>query len=119
LDAFCHWAEASKGEETEFAAAVALRIVADVTERLDRELAGFGIGHLHLGVRRGGQWDCHNQRRARKEGSYANRAHSHLGHEAYGREQIAVFDKAVQQQVRTDPICRLLMTVPGIARCPR
>ena len=30
------------------------------------------------------------------------------------REQIAVFDKAVQQQVRTDPICRLLMTVPGI-----
>jgi transposase len=36
------------------------------------------------------------------------------------REQIAVFDKAVQQQVRTDPICRLLMTVPGAsARCPR
>src|SRR5215831_17564739 len=30
------------------------------------------------------------------------------------REQIAVFDKAVQQQVRMDPICRLLMTVPGI-----
>jgi transposase len=30
------------------------------------------------------------------------------------REQIAVFDKAVRQQVRTDPICRLLMTVPGI-----
>ena len=30
------------------------------------------------------------------------------------REQIAVFDKAVQQQVRADPICRLLMTVPGI-----
>jgi len=30
------------------------------------------------------------------------------------REQIAVFDKAVQQQVRVDPICRLLMTVPGI-----
>jgi transposase len=30
------------------------------------------------------------------------------------REQIAVFDKAVQHQVRTDPICRLLMTVPGI-----
>jgi transposase len=28
------------------------------------------------------------------------------------REQIAVFDKAVQQQVRVDPICRLLMTVP-------
>jgi transposase len=26
------------------------------------------------------------------------------------REQIAVFDKAVKQQVRTDPICRLLMT---------
>ena len=30
------------------------------------------------------------------------------------REQIAVFDKAVQQRVRADPICRLLMTVPGI-----
>ena len=30
------------------------------------------------------------------------------------REQIAVFDKTVKQQVRTDPICRLLMTVPGI-----
>jgi transposase len=30
------------------------------------------------------------------------------------REQIAVFDKAVLQQVRTDPVCRLLMTVPGI-----
>jgi transposase len=30
------------------------------------------------------------------------------------REQIAVFDKAVRQRVRTDPICRLLMTVPGI-----
>ena len=30
------------------------------------------------------------------------------------REQIAVFDKAVLQQVRADPICRLLMTVPGI-----
>ena len=30
------------------------------------------------------------------------------------REQIAVFDK-VLQQVRADPICRLLMTVPGIA----
>jgi hypothetical protein len=29
-------------------------------------------------------------------------------------EQIAVFDKAVQQQVGVDPICRLLMTVPGI-----
>src|SRR5260221_10233508 len=29
------------------------------------------------------------------------------------REQIAVFDKAVQQRVRADPICRLLMTVPG------
>ncbi|MCL6508880.1 MAG: IS110 family transposase, partial [Bryobacteraceae bacterium] len=29
-------------------------------------------------------------------------------------EQIATFDKAVQQQVRADPICRLLMTVPGI-----
>jgi transposase len=31
------------------------------------------------------------------------------------REQIAVFDKAVLQQVRVDPVCRLLMTVPGIA----
>ena len=30
------------------------------------------------------------------------------------REQIAVFDKAVLQQVRADSICRLLMTVPGI-----
>jgi transposase len=30
------------------------------------------------------------------------------------REQIAVFDKAVQRQVKADPICRLLMTVPGI-----
>jgi transposase len=30
------------------------------------------------------------------------------------RDQIVVFDKAVRQQVRTDPICRLLMTVPGI-----
>jgi transposase len=30
------------------------------------------------------------------------------------REQIAVFDKAVQRQVRADPVCRLLMTVPGI-----
>ena len=30
------------------------------------------------------------------------------------REQIAVFDKAVRRQVRIDPICRLLMTVPGI-----
>jgi len=28
--------------------------------------------------------------------------------------QITTFDKAVQQQVRADPICRLLMTVPGI-----
>jgi transposase len=27
---------------------------------------------------------------------------------------IAVFDKAVRQRVRADPICRLLMTVPGI-----
>lgn len=30
------------------------------------------------------------------------------------REQITVFDKAVRQQVGADPICRLLMTVPGI-----
>jgi len=30
------------------------------------------------------------------------------------REQIAVFDKAVRTQVGADPICRLLMTVPGI-----
>lgn len=30
------------------------------------------------------------------------------------REQIAVFDKAVRKQVGADPICRLLMTVPGI-----
>ncbi len=30
------------------------------------------------------------------------------------REQIAVFDKAVLQQVRADPVCRLLMTVAGI-----
>jgi hypothetical protein len=30
------------------------------------------------------------------------------------REQIAMFDKVVLQQVRADPICRLLMTVPGI-----
>jgi transposase len=30
------------------------------------------------------------------------------------REKVAVFDKVVQQQVRADPICRLLMTVPGI-----
>jgi transposase len=30
------------------------------------------------------------------------------------REQIAVFDKAVLQRVRADPVCRLLMTVPGI-----
>ena len=30
------------------------------------------------------------------------------------REQIAVFDRAVLQQVRADPVCRLLMTVPGI-----
>ena len=30
------------------------------------------------------------------------------------REQIAVFDKAVRRQVGIDPICRLLMTVPGI-----
>jgi transposase len=30
------------------------------------------------------------------------------------REQIAVFDKAVRGQVGADPICRLLMTVPGI-----
>jgi transposase len=29
-------------------------------------------------------------------------------------DQIATFDKAVQRQVRADPICRLLMTVPGI-----
>jgi transposase len=28
--------------------------------------------------------------------------------------QIAAFDKAVQQRVRADPTCRLLMTVPGI-----
>ena len=30
------------------------------------------------------------------------------------REQIAVFDKAVLQQVKADPVCRLLMSVPGI-----
>src|SRR3954451_11024767 len=30
------------------------------------------------------------------------------------REQIAVFDKAVLQQVRADAVCRLLMTLPGI-----
>src|SRR3954453_24049142 len=30
------------------------------------------------------------------------------------REQIAAFDKAVLQQVRADPVCRLLMTVRGI-----
>ncbi len=29
-------------------------------------------------------------------------------------KQITTFDKAVQRQVRADPICRLLMTVPGI-----
>lgn len=28
--------------------------------------------------------------------------------------QISTFDKAVQRQVRADPVCRLLMTVPGI-----
>jgi transposase len=30
------------------------------------------------------------------------------------REQIAVFDKAVRARVRADPVCRLLMGVPGI-----
>ncbi len=30
------------------------------------------------------------------------------------RVQIAIFDKAVQQRVRADATCRLLMTVPGI-----
>lgn len=30
------------------------------------------------------------------------------------REQIGVFDKAVQRRVKADPICRLLMSVPGI-----
>jgi len=30
------------------------------------------------------------------------------------REQIAVFDKAVRASVRADPVCRLLMSVPGI-----
>ena len=30
------------------------------------------------------------------------------------REQIIVFDTAVQRRVRTDATCRLLMTVPGI-----
>jgi transposase len=30
------------------------------------------------------------------------------------REQIAVFDKAVLRQVRTNPTCRLLMSVPGV-----
>ncbi len=30
------------------------------------------------------------------------------------REQVAVFDKAVLRQVKADPFCRLLMTVPGI-----
>lgn len=30
------------------------------------------------------------------------------------REQIAVFDKAVLRQVRSDPRCRLLMSVPGV-----
>ena len=30
------------------------------------------------------------------------------------REQIAVFDKAVRRQVKADPTCHLLMTVPGI-----
>jgi transposase len=29
------------------------------------------------------------------------------------REQIGVFDKAVQRRVKADPICRLLMSVPG------
>ena len=29
-------------------------------------------------------------------------------------EQIVTFEKAVQRQVRADPTCRLLMTVPGI-----
>jgi len=30
------------------------------------------------------------------------------------REQIAVFDKAVRARVRADPVCRSLMSVPGI-----
>ena len=30
------------------------------------------------------------------------------------REQIAVFDKVVLRQVRSDPTCRLLMSVPGV-----
>ena len=30
------------------------------------------------------------------------------------REQIAVFDAAVQRRVKADATCRLLMTVPGI-----
>lgn len=30
------------------------------------------------------------------------------------REQIAVFDTAIQRRVRADATCRLLMTVPGI-----
>src|SRR5262249_39126698 len=30
------------------------------------------------------------------------------------REQITVLDRVIQQPVRADPICRLLMTVPGI-----
>src|SRR4051794_19280708 len=34
------------------------------------------------------------------------------------REQIAVFDKAVLQQVRADPICRRLMTVRGMGPLP-
>jgi len=30
------------------------------------------------------------------------------------RQQITAFDKAVRQQVKMDPVCRLLMSVPGI-----
>jgi len=30
------------------------------------------------------------------------------------RQQITVFDKAVRRQVKTGPVCRLLMSVPGI-----
>lgn len=35
------------------------------------------------------------------------------------REQIAVFDKAVRALVKASPVCKLLMSVPGIGACLR
>src|SRR5215472_16569516 len=59
----------------QLAAMGALRILADVADRLDCEYAGFGVGHPHLELSGGGHDASHAQRGANDDRTGANATH--------------------------------------------